>query len=89
MEAHLVLPEGWDDLAAFEVESKGWFDALIVVGDREFDVSFYDPVRLAQDVEADLAAGEIFVVRNLIVVNRVTVEEMTRAVCVLRQAHLQ
>ena len=79
----LMLPDDFEDYA-WEVEAKGVFwDARISLGGVELPVVFYDPVRLAQDVEEDVRSQRRFVVRNLIVVGRLTVTEMTTAVAAL------
>lgn len=85
MEPYLVLPQAWDEFTAFEVEEKGWFEARVVVSGREESVSFYDPVRLAQEIDADVAAHKNFAVHNLIVVEHVTADEMSRAISRLSQ----
>ncbi|MFT4225350.1 hypothetical protein [Micropruina sp.] len=77
MEPQLILPRDWDEFAAFEVEDKGWYRARIVFDVCEVSVTFYDPENLATDVEMDIKAGRNFVERNLIVVPRVTVENMS------------
>lgn len=79
MEPQLVLPRDWDELAAFEVENKGWYRARIVFDGCEVSATFYDPANLAIDVELDIKAGRHFVERNLIVVLRVTAENMSIA----------
>lgn len=83
MEPILRLPDDFEDYA-WEVEAKGVFwDARVVLGGLELPVTFYDPVRLAQDVEEDVESQRSFAVRNLIVVGRLTIEEMTTAIAAL------
>lgn len=83
MEPILRLPDDFEDYA-WEVEAKGVFwDAWIALGGLELPVTFYDPVRLAQDVEEDVKSQRSFAVRHLIVVGRLTIEEMTTAVAAL------
>lgn len=78
-----MLPDDFADYA-WEVEAKGvLWDARVVLESRELLVTFYDPVRLAQDVEEDVESQHSFVVGNLIVVKRLTVDEMTGAVAAL------
>ena len=80
MEPILKLPDDFTDYA-WEVEAKGVFWlARVVLDNHELPVTFYNPVSLAQEIEADLRSQGSFIVQNLIVVNRVTIEEMTRAV---------
>lgn len=83
MEPMLKLPDDFEEYA-WEVEAKGVFwDARVAVDGLELPVIFYDPARLAQDIEEDVGAQRSFAVRNLIVVRRVTIEEMTGAVSAL------
>lgn len=80
MTCELRLPADFHDYA-WEVEAKGWFPADVAVpGGATHRVMFYDPVRLRQDIEADLAAGRPVSVTRLIVVEQVTAGLMARAV---------
>lgn len=80
MARELVFPPDFQEYA-WEVEAKGVFwDATVRVGDLTLPVIFYDPVRLAQDVQEELAVRPAFVARRLLVVPAVTVENMRRAV---------
>lgn len=89
MEPMLSLPDDFGDYA-WEVEEKGVFwGARIVLGSLYLPVTFYDPARLAQDVQEDVKAQRSFAVRNLIVVGRLTVEEMTTAVAALPPGFLR
>lgn len=77
------LPDDFEDASA---TAKGWCSGVKVKdGSATYSVTFYDPVRLAQDVEADLGEGIFFSERNLIVIARLdrrsiveTIEEMYR-----------
>ena len=79
MTPDLVLPRDFSDYA-WEVEAKGWFAGALLsfAGDLR-EVTFYDPVRLAQDVEADMMHdGQTTLVR-VIVIEKVTAQNMRRA----------
>jgi hypothetical protein len=79
MDRELVLPSGYTDYA-WEVEVKGVFwDARVRIGDTTVAVTFYDAVRLSEDVHEELAAGRSFAVQRLLVVPKVT-EASMRAV---------
>ena len=80
MDRILLLP---DDFAAYawEVESKGVFwDAAVRVDGHSFRVTFYDPVRLSQDVREEIAAGRPFSMARMLVVERVTSSNMKSAI---------
>jgi len=80
MDRELVLPADFGDYA-WEVESKGYFsDALVRIGNRLVPVTFYEPVRLAQDVGSEIAAGRLFSASRLLVLERLSVENMQAAV---------
>ena len=79
----LVFAVDFDERTAFEVELKGWFEAVAVQlpNGAEIPLSFRDPVRLAQDLEAEVAAGKCCVAEPaLIVVPAITRANMTAAV---------
>jgi hypothetical protein len=81
--AKLIFKERFDERLAFEVEQKGWCGIGVVElpnGDR-MNVFFYDPVRLAQDLEADMKSGEVCIAEpGLIVIPKVTLQYMEAAV---------
>ncbi len=75
-----VLPEDFQDYA-YEVEAKGWFSrACVQYMGRQFPLSFYDPVRLSQQVEDELEKSPVFTEPNLLVVPSVTEAAMRKAV---------
>jgi hypothetical protein len=79
MTRELVFPPDFSDYA-WEVESKGYFDADVRVGDPLVSVAFYDPTRLQQEVDDDIEAGRLFALKRLLVVERVTIDNMKSAV---------
>lgn len=85
-EPRLLLPPDFDDYG-WEVESKGvFFAAEVEFEDGAFGVTFYDPTRLAQDLEAELGSDAQVSFARVVVVERVTVENMERAVRALDRA---
>lgn len=76
----LVLPEDFANYS-WEVESKGVFwDAVIQRGERRVAVTFYDPTRLTQDVNEELASENEVLLSHVIVLTKVTLAEMERSV---------
>lgn len=76
----LRLPLDFDDYA-WEVESKGWFEGAEVVWEsRVIRLTFYDPVRLAEEIDEEAGASGAIAFRSLVVVPTVTREAMMRAV---------
>ncbi len=56
------------DQRAWELESKGWFDVNVSVDGMLVSLSFYDPARLAQEVESSLSTKSVFFERNIVVI---------------------
>lgn len=84
----LVFSCDFDERTAYEVELKGWFEAVAVQlpNGLEIPLSFRDPVRLGQDLEAEIAVGKSCVAEPaLIVIPKVTRANMTAAVDQLYQ----
>lgn len=80
MDRELVLPADFHDYA-WEVEAKGVFwDASVRLGNVEVAVTFYDPVRLTQDLADELAERPAFELRRALVVPSVTEEHMRAAI---------
>ena len=76
----LRFPLDFDDYG-WEVESKGWFDGAEVLWEGAvIRLTFYDPVRLAEEVNEELGASRTPTFRNLVVVPVVTRYAMERAV---------
>lgn len=88
MSYKLVFPDGFDDFV-WELESKGWLaGAVAVIDGRRYRVTFYDPTRLAQDIESELKQAELFFEPNLLVVPAVTRAHMETAIAVVAKAGL-
>ncbi len=80
MKRVLVLPEDFLEYA-WEVEAKGVFwGGSVELASRRFGVTFYDPVRLEQDVRDEVASGRPVAISRLLVIARLTVAEMEAAV---------
>lgn len=76
------FPEDYDERGEWDVERKGWLQGVEVelAGER-FPLFFYDPVRLAQDLEADGKHGRTVLAEpGLVVVAEVTRAAILRAV---------
>ena len=82
----LNWPADFDD-SSWEIESKGWFVGLeIVVDGRTLRPTFYDPVRLSQDIAEEVSTVGIFSEPSLIVISRVTQELIERAIAYLAKS---
>ncbi|MDZ4150890.1 hypothetical protein [Methylicorpusculum sp.] len=79
----LIFPDDFDDYS-WEVESKGWFNGAIAIFEGvHYSVVFYDPIRLAQEIEDELKETPAFFENNLIVVNVVNRRHMEKAIEVI------
>lgn len=79
----VIFPDGFDERWEYEMPAKGYIEGIsIVFGDgSQFRVSFYDPVRLRQDLESGAEWRQPFFAEpGLIVVPEVTVEAIRCAV---------
>jgi hypothetical protein len=62
-------------------EAKGYFHgAILVYKSKNYVLNFYDPVRLGQDIEDEIANESFFHQTNLIVIETVTRASMEEAV---------
>ncbi|NJP46472.1 hypothetical protein [Actinacidiphila epipremni] len=79
----LEFPEYLDGYE-IETEAKGYLvEVRISVEGDVFDLVVYDPVRLQQEVVDEISENGYFAVANVLVVPKVTREEITRAVNIL------
>jgi hypothetical protein len=79
----LVFQSPFDDRAQFEAKARGYLSHVLVeMSDgRRYPVVFYDCVRLAQDLEAEVAEGRACVAdAGMIVLPEVSLEHMRAAV---------
>lgn len=64
-----------------ETEAKGYLvDLKVSTENAVFDLTVYDPVRLAQELSDDISSVGYFAVGNVLVVPAVTREGISRAV---------
>ena len=86
MDYKLSFPDDFTDYE-WELESKGYFNGAVVVcqGDN-YRLSFYDPVRLAQEIEDELSSTALFMEENLVVVSSVDRVHMEKAVKFLMES---
>ncbi|MEP3475707.1 MAG: hypothetical protein ABJN57_05775 [Hyphomicrobiales bacterium] len=76
----LSLPDDFDKYA-WELKSKGWYDhAVMSCKGNKYKLSFYDPVRLAQEIQNELSSVDAFLEDNLVVINTVDRSYMEKAV---------
>ena len=81
----IILPEGFDEQACFEISFKGWLSAHVESEDGyRYPVYFSDPIRLQQDLEEEVQLGKpYFAMPGLIIFPEVTIEAIEKAVQVL------
>jgi len=79
----ISFPEGYDDRAEFETPSKGYLRGVVVNFEdgSNYKLFFIDPIRLQQDLEADVANGrEYYAEPGMIILPEVTAQTIRKAV---------
>jgi hypothetical protein len=82
-EPELVFSFEFDDRAAWEIEQKGWLEAVKVrlPDGKQIPICFYDPVRLSQELKAEITLGKSYLAEpGLIVPPKLTRDLMDSAV---------
>ena len=84
---HVILPDGFDEQALFEIPFKGWLSAYVESAEGcRYPVYFSDPIRLQQDLEEEVQLGKpYFAMPGLIVLPEVTMEAIEESVQLLWQ----
>ena len=82
----VVFPKWYDDRGEWEAEAKGWLDGVEVhfANGEVKPLFFYDPVRLAQDLDAEAKLGKPYIAYpGLIVIPAITREAILSVVAKL------
>jgi hypothetical protein len=85
---NLIFDTPFDERAQCEVKSKGWVGCVKVMlqDGKTFPVVFYDIIRLGQELEDEVSAGNMFIADvGMIVLPEVTLKNMMLAVQKLAQ----
>lgn len=85
----IPYPPGFDSRRESEMTDKGYLNEVVVRLDTgsKFLLNFIDPIRLAQDLQAEEESGSPFFAEpGLVVVPRVTRESVQRAVAGLAES---
>ncbi len=76
----LIFPEYLDGYE-HETESKGYLvDVKVVTGDTTLELTVYNPARLVQELGDEMRSAGYFAVARLLVVPKVTRDEVSKAV---------
>lgn len=77
----VIFPAHYDERAEYETPMKGYLNGVVVQMEdgARYQLSFIDPVRVRQDLEAEPGAA-YFAEPNLIVLPQVTTESVRKAV---------
>lgn len=87
MDYKVVFPAYLDGYEA-ETEAKGYLVDVVVSTDfGEIDLVLYDPVRLSQEIEDEMASVGYFVVSNILVVPVVERGTILRVIAKLADVH--
>lgn len=73
MQIEVVYPDGYDEIAEFEHEKKGYLLGVqLHLKGSVISLDFYDIVRLTQDVTETLSEKSYFRLENVVIVDAVT-----------------
>lgn len=78
-----VIGLEWDEATAFEIQNKGWYEQAKLQKDDGtlVPLSFWDPIRLRHELEADFKSGrKYFAERNLIILPRLGEDAIRHAI---------
>ena len=76
----LKIPDDFADYQ-WEVEAKGFFGNVeLIFEDNSFYISFYDHVRLMQEINDELSSNGLFFENNLIILEKVTKASMVESI---------
>lgn len=81
MEIH--YPIKWTEQDHFELEAKGWLSDVTVITNsgHKYSMCFYDPTRLAQDLEEEIKSGKSAIIeKGLVVVSKLTKKNIEAAI---------
>jgi hypothetical protein len=84
LDPEVIYPVDMGEYEWWETESKGWLEVTVRWDAAERAITFYDPVRLSQSMNVDLARQGYFAER-IIVVSRLTREAVESAVRAIGQ----
>ncbi|SCL20533.1 hypothetical protein GA0074692_0894 [Micromonospora pallida] len=79
----VVYPASLDDYDWAMTEAKGWIEVVVHWSGREKAITFYDPTRLAQEVQSAMRVPGYFAERAVAVVPTVTREAIEAAVALM------
>lgn len=74
------MPEDFDE-NEWEFGEKGFFqNSLLMIDGEKYQIIFFDRHRVLQEMEDELKSSQVFLERNLVVVNSITRKNMELAV---------
>ena len=79
----IIYPIEWNEIDKLERPAKGFLNNVKVIKEngKEYTLSFYDPVRLSQDLEGENKIGKAGIIeKGLLIIKEVTKENIEKAV---------
>ena len=83
--AQVIYPHTMDDYDWYMTESKGWIEVTVQWAARRKTITFYDPTRLAQEVQSAAARSGYFAESAVVVLPAVTKEAIEAAIAQMAQ----
>jgi hypothetical protein len=83
--AQVIYPSSMDDYDWYMTESKGWIEVTVQWATRRKTITFYDPTRLAQEVQSAVTRSGYFAESAVVVLPAVTKEAIEAVVAQMAQ----
>ncbi|GAA2909249.1 hypothetical protein Acy02nite_88740 [Actinoplanes cyaneus] len=85
--AQVIYPASMDDYDWAMTETKGWIEITVQWDARRKTITFYDPTRLAQEVQSAATRSGYFAESAVVVLPAVTKEAIEAAIAQMAQRH--
>jgi hypothetical protein len=82
----IEFPEGFDEYDSAMLDAKGWLTVLVTIQERQFEVTFYDPVRLSQEIQGGLKHKGMYLGGNMVVLQSLDRTAIENAVATIADA---
>ena len=83
----VVYPFAMDDYDWAMTETKGWIEITVQWANRRKTINFYDPTRLAQEVQSAATRSGYFAESAVVVLPAVTKEAIEAVIAKMAQRH--
>ena len=87
LEPIISFPEGFEERLELEMTARGYLSSVVVqLGEEQYRLFFYDPVRMQQDLEEEIKLGRSYLAEpNVVLLPEITTENIKKAILGLYQ----